>query len=89
MASFEQAPPGDVKAGEKIFKTKCAQCHTVDKGAGHKQGQNIHLFYFLPIPFLFFYRLLVFDLPVNLHGMHPLCDFFFFSFSAFVNSSES
>ncbi|RVW77526.1 hypothetical protein CK203_050275 [Vitis vinifera] len=24
--------------GEKIFRTKCAQCHTVDKGAGHKQG---------------------------------------------------
>ena len=38
MASFEQAPPGDPKAGEKIFKTKCAQCHTVEKGAGHKQG---------------------------------------------------
>lgn len=39
MASFDQAPPGDGKAGEKIFRTKCAQCHTVDKGAGHKQGQ--------------------------------------------------
>lgn len=38
MATFEQAPPGDAKSGEKIFKTKCAQCHTVDKGAGHKQG---------------------------------------------------
>ncbi|KAF2293931.1 hypothetical protein GH714_005762 [Hevea brasiliensis] len=33
MATFEQAPPGDQKAGEKIFKTKCAQCHTVEKGA--------------------------------------------------------
>jgi len=38
MASFEQAPPGDAKSGDKIFRTKCAQCHTVDKGAGHKQG---------------------------------------------------
>ena len=38
MASFAEAPPGDSKAGEKIFRTKCAQCHTVDKGAGHKQG---------------------------------------------------
>ncbi|KAK9213888.1 hypothetical protein WN944_005874 [Citrus x changshan-huyou] len=38
MASFEEAPPGNPKAGEKIFKTKCAQCHTVVKGAGHKQG---------------------------------------------------
>lgn len=43
MASFQEAPPGNAKAGEKIFKTKCAQCHTVEKGAGHKQGL---LFYF-------------------------------------------
>jgi len=41
MASFAEAPPGDSKAGEKIFRTKCAQCHTVDKGAGHKQGNFI------------------------------------------------
>ncbi|KAG8368892.1 hypothetical protein BUALT_Bualt15G0093800 [Buddleja alternifolia] len=42
MASFNEAPPGNAKAGEKIFKTKCAQCHTVDKGAGHKQGPNLN-----------------------------------------------
>ncbi|KAH7284891.1 hypothetical protein KP509_33G001200 [Ceratopteris richardii] len=42
MATFNEAPPGDSKAGEKIFKTKCAQCHTVQKGAGHKQGPNLH-----------------------------------------------
>ncbi|KAJ6884573.1 cytochrome c [Populus alba x Populus x berolinensis] len=42
MASFAEAPPGDSKAGEKIFRTKCAQCHTVDKGAGHKQGPNLN-----------------------------------------------
>uniref|UniRef100_A0A6N2LUH3 Cytochrome c domain-containing protein n=1 Tax=Salix viminalis TaxID=40686 RepID=A0A6N2LUH3_SALVM len=41
MASFAEAPPGDSKAGEKIFKIKCAQCHTVDKAAGHKQGFNL------------------------------------------------
>uniref|UniRef100_A0A804Q0A8 Cytochrome c domain-containing protein n=1 Tax=Zea mays TaxID=4577 RepID=A0A804Q0A8_MAIZE len=43
MASFSEAPPGNPKAGEKIFKTKCAQCHTVDKGAGHKQGSSVVL----------------------------------------------
>ncbi|BBG95952.1 cytochrome c-2 [Prunus dulcis] len=42
MASFAEAPPGDAKTGEKIFRTKCAQCHTVDKGAGHKQGPNLN-----------------------------------------------
>ena len=41
MASKEnwaEAPKGNDKAGEKIFKTKCAQCHAVEKAAGHKQG---------------------------------------------------
>lgn len=46
MASFAEAPPGNPKAGEKIFKTKCAQCHTVEKGAGHKQGTPLLSFRF-------------------------------------------
>lgn len=25
-------PAGDPKAGAKVFKAKCAQCHTVNKG---------------------------------------------------------
>eukprot|EP00192_Tetraselmis_astigmatica_P017959 CAMPEP_0117665818 /NCGR_PEP_ID=MMETSP0804-20121206/10025_1 /TAXON_ID=1074897 /ORGANISM="Tetraselmis astigmatica, Strain CCMP880" /LENGTH=112 /DNA_ID=CAMNT_0005473281 /DNA_START=69 /DNA_END=407 /DNA_ORIENTATION=+ len=41
MASFGDAPAGDVARGAKIFKTKCAQCHVAEKGGGHKQGPNL------------------------------------------------
>jgi hypothetical protein len=40
MGSFGEAPKGNAKSGEKIFKTKCAQCHAVEKAGGHKQGEK-------------------------------------------------
>ena len=37
MATFAEAPAGDFDRGAKIFKTKCAQCHTSEKGGAHNQ----------------------------------------------------
>ncbi|XP_074575652.1 cytochrome c-like [Curcuma longa] len=42
MATFGEVPPGNARAGEKIFRAKCAHCHTLEKGAGHKHGPNLH-----------------------------------------------
>ena len=32
MATLWEAPTGDPKLGEKIFKTKCVYCHIQNKG---------------------------------------------------------
>merc|ERR1711941_110535 len=34
--------PGDVDNGEKLFKARCTQCHTINKGGGNKQGPNLY-----------------------------------------------
>ncbi|EPY51371.1 cytochrome c [Schizosaccharomyces cryophilus OY26] len=34
--------PGDEKKGASLFKTRCAQCHTIEKGGAHKVGPNLH-----------------------------------------------
>eukprot|EP01024_Parvocaulis_polyphysoides_P068582 TRINITY_DN83680_c0_g1_i1.p1 TRINITY_DN83680_c0_g1~~TRINITY_DN83680_c0_g1_i1.p1 ORF type:complete len:117 (+),score=15.86 TRINITY_DN83680_c0_g1_i1:467-817(+) len=41
IKDFSDAPAGDVKRGQKIFTTKCSQCHTVAKGEGHRLGPNL------------------------------------------------
>lgn len=33
-----EVPAGDTKKGAKLFKAKCAQCHTIEKGGNSKQG---------------------------------------------------
>ncbi|KAI9888662.1 MAG: iso-1-cytochrome c [Vezdaea aestivalis] len=33
---------GDDKKGASLFKTRCAQCHTLEAGGGNKIGPNLH-----------------------------------------------
>mmetsp|Transcript_69707 Transcript_69707/g.199781 ORF Transcript_69707/g.199781 Transcript_69707/m.199781 type:complete len:116 (+) Transcript_69707:91-438(+) len=37
-----EVPEGDVKKGAKLFKAKCAQCHTCEKGGNAKQGPPLY-----------------------------------------------
>ncbi|KAK8850538.1 cytochrome c [Kwoniella newhampshirensis] len=34
--------PGDASKGAGIFKTRCAQCHTLGAGEPNKVGPNLH-----------------------------------------------
>ena len=34
--------PGDAKKGANLFKTRCAQCHTLKAGEGNKIGPELH-----------------------------------------------
>ena len=33
---------GDAAKGAGLFKTRCAQCHTLGAGEAHKVGPNLH-----------------------------------------------
>lgn len=33
---------GDAKKGAGLFKTRCAQCHTLEAGGGNKIGPALH-----------------------------------------------
>ncbi|OAP55924.1 cytochrome c [Fonsecaea erecta] len=40
--SSQSIPPGDAKKGANLFKTRCAQCHSVVESEGNKIGPNLH-----------------------------------------------
>eukprot|EP01090_Pellita_catalonica_P008828 TRINITY_DN19899_c0_g1_i1.p1 TRINITY_DN19899_c0_g1~~TRINITY_DN19899_c0_g1_i1.p1 ORF type:complete len:114 (-),score=27.33 TRINITY_DN19899_c0_g1_i1:48-389(-) len=42
MPKKKAAPVGDATKGEKLFKARCTQCHTINKGGPNKQGPNLY-----------------------------------------------
>lgn len=40
--SLTDSTTGDAKKGANLFKTRCAQCHTLGEGEGNKIGPNLH-----------------------------------------------
>ena len=39
-----EIPQGDASKGAKVFKTKCSQCHTVEK-VGETDGRGLFVFH--------------------------------------------
>merc|ERR1712098_506960 len=42
MGKNDSFSEGDAKKGANLFKTRCAQCHTVVESEGNKIGPNLH-----------------------------------------------
>ena len=40
--SLHSHSAGDAKKGANLFKTRCAQCHSVNASEGNKIGPNLH-----------------------------------------------
>jgi len=42
LAAGVMAPAGNATNGAKLFKAKCATCHTCNEGGPNKQGPNLY-----------------------------------------------
>lgn len=42
LQTANEQSTGDAKKGAGLFKTRCAQCHTVESGGPNKIGPNLH-----------------------------------------------
>lgn len=46
-AEYHSCTLGDSGKGASLFKTRCAQCHTLAAGEPHKVGPNLHGYVFV------------------------------------------